>query len=104
MSCKGWRLVAWGIALVGAVPFCLGFFSGNFWGNPLSWVGLLLLAASAVVGAWKFRCPHCGDYMGVGRYQPGHSCRRCGHTLEKSREPRARQGDRLTAAGDALRS
>lgn len=65
--------------------------------------GAVLCLLGCFYGEIHFRCPHCGDYMGVGRYQPGHSCRRCGHTLEKSRELRARRGDRLTAAGDALR-
>ena len=82
MSCKGWRLVAWGIALVGAVPFCLGFFSGNFWGHPLSWVGLLLLAASAVVGAWKFRCPHCGRHLSDRLPFSVARCPFCGGALD----------------------
>ncbi len=80
------------LAAAGAVQTSLGIFTG----------GAVLCLLGCFYGEIHFRCPSCGSYMGVGRYQPGHSCRRCGRTLEKGQDLRAQADDQLTA-GDALR-
>ena len=86
MTCKGWRLVAWILALAGAVPFCVGFFSGHFWSSPLSWVGIVVLVVSAAVGACKFRCPHCGRHLSDQLPLSVTHCPHCGGALEPEKD------------------
>lgn len=76
-------------------------------GAALASVGMFTAGAAACLlgcfyGEVHFRCPHCGSYMGVSRYQPGRTCRRCGLQVEDSLRLPAKEESTL-AAGDAPR-
>lgn len=62
------------LAAAGAAAAELGAFTA----------GAVVCLLGAFYGEVRFRCPHCGSYMGVGRYRPGRRCRRCGSRLEQA--------------------
>lgn len=78
-----WSFISWGISLVGAIAFAMAICSDDFWGNPLTYVGVVVILMGVILGFLKCRCPHCGEYVLSGRAPLLEiKCPKCGKNLE----------------------
>ncbi|MEG0894401.1 MAG: hypothetical protein RSE93_01695 [Oscillospiraceae bacterium] len=82
MNCIKWRFISWIIGAIGIVPFLVGFYSDHFWKNPFSYIGIILLGISVIVGVCKFRCPSCGRHISDRSPIDISNCPYCGKNLE----------------------
>lgn len=51
---------------------------------PLA-VGLVICAADILFVPIRFRCPCCGRFLGIAKYECGKACPHCGTTLGGSK-------------------
>ena len=84
MTCKRWRLLSWGISLVGIVFFLAGFLP-HMSLDLLSGFGVLVMFAGMVLHGAKFRCPACGRHISDRVPVSITHCPFCGEALEPSR-------------------
>ena len=64
MSFRTWRWISLALALAGGLLLLAAFFTENFWTNPLTCAGVVMMLASVVLDAVKVRCPACGRHLG----------------------------------------
>ena len=82
MNCRKWGKISRIVSSIGGALFVVGFLPGNFWMNPITYIGLVLLVAGLVIAAVKFRCPECGKRLHEKPSMPLVCCPECGAELE----------------------
>lgn len=82
LKLKQWDLITSAVFLAGAVVFGLSAY-GDGPLAPLSALGLVLCAASVILGLVKLRCPFCHHFLGF-LSAGSHFCPWCGGQLTGS--------------------
>ena len=83
MNCKRWRWVCLFLAAAGALVLLVGFFSDNFWTNPATYIGVVLMLISPILDAFTVRCPACRRHISDHSPITAGRCPFCGAELEE---------------------
>lgn len=81
MNCIKWRWISWIIGIIGVILFLIALVSDNFWQNSVSYLSIILLIASGIIGIVKFRCPSCGKHISDRSPISISHCPYCGKKL-----------------------
>lgn len=52
------------------------------WSQVIFWISVVFVAAAIVANRVLWRCPHCGEHLGIGA--ASEVCPHCGKRLEDS--------------------
>ena len=77
MKLKHARILRDTLVIGGFLIFILGGFS-----KTVQFIGVCISASSLIPQFLFYKCPYCGRLLGIGGFDTGGICRRCGKHIE----------------------